>query len=129
MTAFGGTKPGQDCTERHQTDQTARGHRTHNPEVAGSNPARATSRLVQTCPGRGAPPQRGPLSGAPVPLLASDAIARVETRTAKQSVGALPVDKLVVVRIAPELVVVLIALQLVVALTAPQLVVALTAVE
>jgi len=45
-TDFGGTKPGQDGTERHQTDQTARGHRTHNPEVAGSNPARATSKTA-----------------------------------------------------------------------------------
>jgi hypothetical protein len=42
-TDLGGTNPAQDGMGRHQTDQTARAHRTHNPEVAGSNPARATS--------------------------------------------------------------------------------------
>ena len=30
-------------TTRSGTDQNARGHRTHNPEVVGSNPTRATS--------------------------------------------------------------------------------------
>src|SRR5918992_2522963 len=34
--AQGGTKPGQHGTRRHQTEQAARGHRSHNPEVAGS---------------------------------------------------------------------------------------------
>src|ERR671918_665379 len=39
-TDLGGTKPGQDGTERHQTTRTARDRRSHNPEVA--DPARAT---------------------------------------------------------------------------------------
>src|ERR687892_1178753 len=33
-TDLGGTKPGQDGTERHQTTRTARDRRSHNPEVA-----------------------------------------------------------------------------------------------
>jgi hypothetical protein len=51
-TELGGTKPEQDGTKRVQTEQTARAHRTHNPEVAGSNPTHEQSKTAGRRPER-----------------------------------------------------------------------------